>query len=161
VVGKIGGVTVIDDFAHHPTAVSKTIDATKLRFPDKRIWAIFEPRSNTSRRNIFQKEYTRALAKADRVIVASPFRKDFIPAEDRFDSREVADAIMRSGIDAHHIEDTNNIVEFIMRSIDEGDVLLVMSNGDFGGLNNKLLTALAQRKTKSTPDKAHHSKVPR
>ncbi len=159
-IGQVGGITVIDDFAHHPTAVSQTIDATRLRFPEKRVWAIFEPRSNTSRRNIFQKEYTRALAKADRVIVASPFKSDSIPAEERFNSQEVADAIMRSGTDAHHIEDTDNIVEFIMRGIDEGDVLLIMSNGGFGGINEKLLKALKRRKAKSTSDSAHYSKVP-
>ncbi|MFH1831048.1 MAG: Mur ligase family protein [Pseudomonadota bacterium] len=148
IVGQAGGITIIDDFAHHPTAVSKTIDATRLRFPTSRIWALFEPRSNTSRRNVFQKEYTSALAKADRVIVASPFRKDSIPPEQRFDSKEVADAIMRSGIDAHHIEDVDNIVEFVMRGVDEGDVLLSMSNGSFGDLNKKLLEAIKRRQAK-------------
>jgi UDP-N-acetylmuramate: L-alanyl-gamma-D-glutamyl-meso-diaminopimelate ligase len=155
----INGVSVIDDFAHHPTAVATTIDSMRLRFPEGRIWAIFEPRSNTSRRNIFQKEYTRALAHADRVIVASPFKSEAIPADDRFDSKAVADAIMRSGKDSHHIDETEHIVEFIMRGVEPDDVLLVMSNGGFDGLIEKLMDALKGRRTFSGSDEIPYSRV--
>lgn len=155
----INGVSVIDDFAHHPTAVATTIESMRLRFPEGRIWAIFEPRSNTSRRNIFQMEYTRALAGADRVIVANPFKSDAIPEEERFDSKAVADAIMRAGKDSHHIDDTEHIVEFVMRGVEPDDVLLVMSNGDFDGLIEKLLEALKGRRTFSGSDEVPYSRV--
>jgi len=157
--GVINGVSVVDDFAHHPTAVATTIDSMRLRFPGGRIWAIFEPRSNTSRRNIFQREYARALSRADRVIVASPFKPEAIPEDERFDSRTVADTIMRTGKDSHHIDDTEHIVEFVMRGVEPDDVLLVMSNGDFGGLIEKLMDALKGRRTYSTSDEVPYSKV--
>ena len=155
----INGVSVIDDFAHHPTAVATTIDSMRLRFPGGRIWAIFEPRSNTSRRNIFQREYARALAHADRVIVASPFKSEAIPEDERFDSRAVADTIMRTGKDSHHIDDTEHIIEFVMRGVENDDVLLVMSNGDFDGLIAKLMDALKGRRTYSSSDEVPYSRV--
>jgi UDP-N-acetylmuramate: L-alanyl-gamma-D-glutamyl-meso-diaminopimelate ligase len=155
----INGVSVIDDFAHHPTAVETTIDSMRLRFPGGRIWAIFEPRSNTSRRNIFQKEYARALAHADRVIVASPFKSEAIPEGERFDSRAVADTIMRTGKDSHHIDDTEHIIEFVMRGVENDDVILVMSNGGFDGLIEKLMDALKGRRTFSGPDEVPYSRV--
>ncbi len=147
IAGEVDGIVVMDDFAHHPTAVARTIDGVRERFPGRRIWAIFEPRSNTSRRNFFQREFTEALQRADRVIVASPFRAEAIPEAERFDSRAVADAIMRKGSDAHHIDTVEHIVEYVMRGVDRGDVLLVMSNGGFGGIHGKLLGALGRRRT--------------
>jgi UDP-N-acetylmuramate: L-alanyl-gamma-D-glutamyl-meso-diaminopimelate ligase len=160
-IGEAGGVSVIDDFAHHPTAVAGTIESMRSRFPEGRIWAIFEPRSNTSRRNVFERDFARALALADRVIVASPFKSGAIPKAERFDSRKVADAIMRSGKDSHHIDGVDNIVEFVMRGIEPGDVLLVMSNGGFGGLTGKLADALKTRRTYASSDEIPYSKVPK
>ena len=147
VAGTVGGVTIIDDFAHHPTSVAKTIEGIKLRYPDSRVWAIFEPRSNTSRRKIFQGEFMRALSKADRVVVASPFRAEELAEAERFDSNEVAARLTRSGIDAHHIEDVDHIVEFVVRGAEAGDVILIMSNGSFGGIIPKLMDALGRKRS--------------
>ncbi len=144
--GEVGGVSVIDDFAHHPTAVAKTIAGIRERFPDSRVWAIFEPRSNTSRRNIFQRQFTEALSSADKVILASPYKSLAIPDEERFDSQAVAAELMRKGTDAHHIEGVDHIVEFAVRGAESGDVMLVMSNGSFGGVIQKLLAALAAKR---------------
>jgi len=160
-LATVGGVQVIDDFAHHPTAVSSTIDSMRLRFPGGRIWAIFEPRSNTSRRNVFQREYARALARADRVIVATPYNLESIPEAERFDPRQVADSIMRTGKDSHHIDGVDNIVEFVMRGVEDGDVLLVMSNGGFGGLHAKLIEALEGRRKYASDDEIPYSRVPK
>jgi UDP-N-acetylmuramate: L-alanyl-gamma-D-glutamyl-meso-diaminopimelate ligase len=143
--GEVGGVTVIDDFAHHPTAVAKTIESMRLRFPGRRLWAIFEPRSNTSRRNIFQDEFVRALALADRVVVADPFRAEALSDGERFDSGKVAAEIVKKGVDAHNIPETSRIVEFVAGGVSEGDVILVMSNGGFDGLIGKLTAALGRR----------------
>ncbi|MFA5811319.1 MAG: UDP-N-acetylmuramate:L-alanyl-gamma-D-glutamyl-meso-diaminopimelate ligase [bacterium] len=144
-LGEADGVAVIDDFAHHPTAVAKTIDAIRLRFPRRRIWAIFEPRSNTSRRNVFQHEFARSLARADRVIVASPYLAEKIPDEERLDSAAVAAEVNEAGTGAVHIELVDDIVAHLMKHALKGDVLLIMSNGGFGGLHGRLLEALAKR----------------
>lgn len=146
IVAEIKGVTVVDDFAHHPTAVAKTIESMRQRFPGRRIWAIFEPRSNTSKRNIFEAEFAKALALADRVIVASPFKAELLPPKERLNSVNVAESIMKKGIDAHHIEETEHIVEYVMRCVNDGDVLLVMSNGGFDGLTVKLSSQLKRRR---------------
>ncbi len=144
-LGVAGGIAVIDDFAHHPTAVAKTIDSIRLRYPRRKIWAIFEPRSNTSRRNVFQHEFAKSLARADRVIVASPYLAEKIPDAERLDSAAVADEVNNIGTDARHIPDADAIAAFIVENAASGDVLLIMSNGGFGGLHGKLLTALAHR----------------
>ena len=139
------GVTIIDDFAHHPTAVVQTIEAMRARFPGRRLWAIFEPRSNTSRRNVFQREFAKALSRADRAIIAGVHRANAIPQAQRLSPDRIADALMRRGIDAHHISSTEHIVEFVMRGVDSGDVILIMSNGDFDQLPNKLVDGLKKR----------------
>jgi UDP-N-acetylmuramate: L-alanyl-gamma-D-glutamyl-meso-diaminopimelate ligase len=126
--------------------VAKTIEGVRLRFPEGKVWAIFEPRSNTSRRKVFQGEFVDALARADRVIVASPFKGDSIPSAERFDSHRVAAALMKAGTDAHHIEDVEHMVEFAVRGAEPGDVILVMSNGDFEGLVPKLVAALQAKR---------------
>lgn len=158
--GDIKGVSVIDDFAHHPTAVQKTIESMRLRFPGRRLWAVFEPRSNTSRRNFFQDEFALSLSKADRVIIGSPYRAETIPKAQRLDPDAVAAKIAKMGGDAHHIEDTEHIVEFIMRGLIGGDCILVMSNGRFDGLVGKLLDALKKRRIYSNNDKIAPSHVP-
>ena len=160
-IADANGVAIIDDFAHHPTAVMKTIESMRMRFPGRRLWAIFEPRSNTSRRNFFQKEFADALGTADRVIVASPFNADAIDPKERFDSTAVAGSIMRRGIDAHHIPDTEHIVEFVIRSVASGDVILVMSNGGFDGLHGKLASAIERRRMYSADGEANPSRAPK
>ncbi len=161
IVSQQKGVTIVDDFAHHPTAVGKTIEAMRLRFPGARIWAIFEPRSNTSRRNIFQKEYERALGLADRVVMASPFHADELDSAERFDADAIAETLMHRGIDAHHIPDADHITEFVMRSVDAGDVILVMSNGGFDGLLQKLTEALKTRRIVADHDAIAPGRIPK
>jgi UDP-N-acetylmuramate: L-alanyl-gamma-D-glutamyl-meso-diaminopimelate ligase len=141
------GVTIIEDFAHHPTAVGKTIEAMKMRFPDRKVWAIFEPRSNTSRRNIFQEEFAEALSKADHAIIAGVHRAAELKPDERLKPDEIVSVLNKHGIDAHHISDTKLIIEHISRGIKHGDVILIMSNGGFDGLPSKLVDAMAARQT--------------
>ncbi len=142
---KGNGITIIEDFAHHPTAVGKTIEAMHMRFPNKKIWAIFEPRSNTSRRNFFQSEFTDALSKANTVIIAGVHRADALGDEERLNPEQIVKTLTGRGIDAHHIPKTNSIIEFISENVGTGDILLIMSNGGFGGLPKKLTTTISQK----------------
>jgi UDP-N-acetylmuramate: L-alanyl-gamma-D-glutamyl-meso-diaminopimelate ligase len=143
--GELGGVLVIDDFAHHPTAVRETIHAIRLRYPDRRLWAVFEPRSNTSRRNIHQKEYAAAFDGAQRVSLKVPEPHDKVPANEQLDVPAVAAAIQQQGIAADYSSDVSDLVQRVSREAKRGDVVLVMSNGAFGGLIPSVLTALEGR----------------
>ena len=145
-VGEVKSVTVIDDFAHHPTAVAKTIAAMRERYPGRRLWAIFEPRSNTSRRNIFQQEFIEALSNADRVLIGEIFHSERIPERERLDVRTIADTLMRRGVDAHAIPRTELLLEFLLRNINANDVILIMSNGVFDNLPQRLLEGLERRR---------------
>ncbi|MGE0681181.1 MAG: UDP-N-acetylmuramate:L-alanyl-gamma-D-glutamyl-meso-diaminopimelate ligase [Candidatus Binatia bacterium] len=145
VVGEAHGVTIIDDFAHHPTAVTVTIEAARLRYPGRRLWAVFEPRSNTCRRRIFQEPLTQALTLADRVVIGPVFTKpqDPIAAEDLFSPAELTEDLHRAGTEAHAGQGIDEICKFLQNNLHTGDVVLIMSNGAFGGLPRKLLTALS------------------
>ncbi len=154
-------VALIDDFAHHPTAVGKTIAAMRERFPHRRLWAIFEPRSNTSRRNVFQQEFTRALANADRVIIADVYRAQGIPAAERLDVERMAEALTRGGVEAHHISRTEHIVEFVLRGVAADDVILVMSNGAFDGLVGRLAAGIDKRRIVEDEAAVKPARVPR
>ncbi len=145
VVGEFGGVLVVDDFAHHPTAVRETIGAIRSRFPGRPVTAVFEPRSNTSRRKVFQKEFAEALAGADAVVLAGVFGSEKLSPAERMDPREVVAAVGRAGRPAFHIEEVDRIVEHLAATAHRGDVVLVMSNGGFGGIQGKLARALAGR----------------
>ena len=145
-VGEVKSVTVIDDFAHHPTAVAKTIAAMRQKYPERRLWAIFEPRSNTSRRNVFKDDFIRVLSTADRVVIGGIFRSEKIPEAERLDVQSVADSIMRQGVDAHYIPETEHLLEFVLRNINANDVVLVMSNGAFDNIPRKLLEGLKRRR---------------
>ncbi len=136
VVAEVGGVTVIDDFAHHPTAVAGTIAALRLRYPGRRLRAVFEPRSNTSRRRVFQREFCAALAGADEVVLAAVFAKpsDPIPPGERLDPEEIAAALVRAGVAARTIDGVPAIRDYLVASARPGDVIAIMSNGAFGGL---------------------------
>ncbi len=146
VMGEFGGVLVVDDFAHHPTAVRETIGAIRSRFPGRPVTAVFEPRSNTSRRKVFQKEFAEALAGADAVILAGVFGSGKLSPEERMDPREVVAGIARAGRPAFYIEEVDGIVEHIAATARAGDLVLVMSNGGFGGIQGKLARALAERR---------------
>ena len=140
--GEAGGVVVVDDFAHHPTAFRETIAAMRARFPGRALWAIFEPRTQTSRRRVFEEEFTDALAGADRVVIAGVYRPDQIPEGERLRPERVAEALRSRGVDAVHLADVGAIVEHVARGRTGKDVALVMSNGDFGGIWERLLARL-------------------
>ena len=143
--GEIGGVLVIDDFAHHPTAVRETIHAIRLRYPDRRLWAVFEPRSNTSRRNIHQHEYAESFEGAQRVSLKVPEPHDKVPANEQLDVPAVARAIAGHGIEADYSSEVAELVQRVAAEARRGDVVLVMSNGAFGGLIPAVLAGLEQR----------------
>jgi UDP-N-acetylmuramate: L-alanyl-gamma-D-glutamyl-meso-diaminopimelate ligase len=143
--GEIGGVLVIDDFAHHPTAVRETITAIRLRYPERRLWAVFEPRSNTSRRNIHQREYTNAFDGAARASIRVPEPHDKVPLDEQLDITKVVEALRAHGIDANASPDVSELVGRVIAEAQPGDVVLVMSNGAFGGFIPTLLEGLRSR----------------
>jgi UDP-N-acetylmuramate: L-alanyl-gamma-D-glutamyl-meso-diaminopimelate ligase len=140
-VGVADGVTILDDFAHHPTAVHETLSALRNGYPDRRIWAVFEPRSASSCRRVFQDDFARAFAAADEVIVAAVFRST-LPDAERLDAGQLVDDLRGQGRRARYIPDNDDIINTIVREHREGDVVVLMSNGGFGGIHRKLLHAL-------------------
>ncbi len=143
--GYVGGVLVIDDFAHHPTAVRETIGGIRQRYRDRRLWAVFEPRSNTSRRNIHQAEYAEAFDGADVVTIKVPEPHDKVPIDEQLDVPAVARELGKRGIEATALATVQEIVDLVARQARANDVVLVMSNGSFGGLIPSVLSALEQR----------------
>jgi UDP-N-acetylmuramate: L-alanyl-gamma-D-glutamyl-meso-diaminopimelate ligase len=143
--GEPNGILVIDDFAHHPTAVRETIHAIRLRYPDRRLWAVFEPRSNTSRRNIHQREYAESFDGAQRVSLKVPEPHDKVPANEQLSVPAVAEALQQQGIAADYSSEVGELVTGVAGGAKRGDVILVMSNGAFGGFIPSLLTALEER----------------
>jgi len=143
--GEIGGVLVIDDFAHHPTAVRETIEGIRQRFPQRRLWAVFEPRSNTSRRNIHQAEYARAFDHADVVMIRLPEAHDKVPLDQQLDVQAIVSEIRSRGIDASTTADVAEMVQHVASGARSNDLVLVMSNGAFGGFIPSLLAALDAR----------------
>ena len=144
VIGERNGVLVLDDFAHHPTAVRETIQAVKDKYRGRRLIAVFEPRSNSSRRNIFQRDYALSFDRADRTFIPEPPLMDGIPIEERFSSRQLVSDLNRRGLEASHHETTDLLLQSLVREVRIGDVVLIMSNGGFDGLHGCLLKALAQ-----------------
>jgi UDP-N-acetylmuramate: L-alanyl-gamma-D-glutamyl-meso-diaminopimelate ligase len=144
--GEARGVIVIDDFAHHPTAVEASIGAARARFPGRRLLAIFEPRTNTSRRKIFQRRYAEVFDAADRVFVRvvpdAPIYSATGEVTERFSAAELAADLTARGVAASAVDGVDAIVEQVAREARAQDVVLVMSNGDFGGIWEKLLQAL-------------------
>jgi UDP-N-acetylmuramate: L-alanyl-gamma-D-glutamyl-meso-diaminopimelate ligase len=140
--GIAGGVTIVDDFGHHPTAIRETLRALRLKFPNQKIWAIFEPRSNTTRRNVFQNELAESLLGADAIIVAEIAKLEQVPADQRLDPARLMQDIKSSGKPAEYLPSVEAIVEHVKKQAGGGDVVCVFSNGGFGGIHQKLLTAL-------------------
>ncbi|HEX4449363.1 MAG TPA: UDP-N-acetylmuramate--L-alanine ligase [Kofleriaceae bacterium] len=140
--GIAGGVTVLDDYAHHPTAVRETLKALRRRFPKRRLIAVYEPRSATSRRKTFQAEFADAFAHADEVIVGPMYDASKIPPDERFDPEKLALDLHRSGTQASYMPDTHAIVKQLAGSAAPGDVVVVLSSGSFDGLHDKLLDAI-------------------
>jgi UDP-N-acetylmuramate: L-alanyl-gamma-D-glutamyl-meso-diaminopimelate ligase len=145
--GVENGVLVIDDFAHHPTAVRETIVAILQRYPDRRLWAVFEPRSNTSRRNIHQHEYETAFDGASLASIRVPEPHDKVPLDEQLDIGKVVDALHAKGIDADASRDVDVIVRRIVSDAQPGDVILVMSNGSFGGLIPSVVDGLRAKRS--------------
>ena len=146
--GETGGIIVIDDFAHHPTAIRETIKALGQRYPGRRVWAIFEPRSNTTRRNHFQSELAEALRLAKRVVVAEIARLEQVPEGERLDPARLMEDIRTAGTKADYLPTSDEIVTHVTVQAEPGDILCVLSNGGFGNIHQKLLAALAERSTK-------------
>jgi len=140
--GEAGGVTVIDDFGHHPTAIAQTLLGLRSRFPKRRMWAIFEPRSNTTRRSIFQAELAEAFENADGVFIAQVAKIEQIPASDRLDPEAVIKTIAKTGRPAFYEKNADAIVERIVPLLEPKDIVTVFSNGGFGGIHEKLLARL-------------------
>src|ERR1044071_656773 len=144
--GIASGVTIVDDFGHHPTAIRETLKALRLKFPTQKIWAIFEPRSNTTRRNVFQTEMAEALLGADAIVVAEIAKLEQVPAGQRLDPGRLMQEIKASGKPAEYLPTVEAIVEHVKRNVNGGDVVCVFSNGGFGGIQQKLLSALQFRR---------------
>jgi len=138
VKAEVNGITIIDDFAHHPTAIAVTLNALRSRYPGRRLWAILEPRSNTLRRNVFQDDLAKSLAIADEVVIANVFRSDAIPEAERLDIAAVAANLGRLGRRARVIADVDSIVRMTAPEMLPGDVIGILSNGGFGGIYEKL-----------------------
>jgi len=142
-LGEVKGITVFDDFAHHPTAVAKTIDAIKGAFPRRRLVAVFEPRSNSSRTNVFQEKYAEAFDRADLVMIPEPTRVKNIPPALRFSSERLVADLSRKGKQAYHGQDTGSLLDLLLKKVRPGDVVLFMSNGDFDGLPHRFVRSLS------------------
>jgi UDP-N-acetylmuramate: L-alanyl-gamma-D-glutamyl-meso-diaminopimelate ligase len=142
VKGEHGGVLVVDDFAHHPTAVRATIEAARSRWPTRRLWAILEPRSNSMRRKVFQESLPKALALADRVVLGGVFRAQQLGDDNRMDPESVAARVRELGREARAFPSSEAIAEYLSNEAKPGDLLLIMSNGSFDGLCEKLVTKL-------------------
>ena len=140
--GEVRGVTVIDDFAHHPTAIRETIDAIRQKYKGRRIVAVFEPRSYTAQRREFQNDYVRAFKDADEIVLASLFRPDRYTKETALDLKQLVRDLGSSGKGAKELKDADAIVKDLSPRLKEKDVVLIMSNGGFGGIHQKLLDAL-------------------
>ncbi|MBI4237752.1 MAG: hypothetical protein HY696_04955 [Deltaproteobacteria bacterium] len=146
VLAKVHGVTVIDDFAHHPTAIRETLDALKQKYPGRRLIVAFEPRSNTSGRKLFHDAYLTAFAPATHVLLASVHKLDRIPEAERLDPEALARDLCARHIEAHYFAKTPFILEYLMRSIAPGDVIVTMSNGSFDNLGLQLVEKITRKK---------------
>ncbi|HEY9136848.1 MAG TPA: cyanophycin synthetase, partial [Terriglobus sp.] len=142
---EIDGITIIDDFAHHPTAIRETLRALRGSYPGRRLVAVLEPRSNTLRRNVFERELVESLAIADRVVLAEVYQSANIPAEERLHPAAVVGALNIAGTPAQLLSDADAITAELASSLQSGDVVAILSNGGFGDIYNKLPAALRSR----------------
>ena len=144
VKAQVNGITIIDDFAHHPTAIAGTLKALRGRYPGSRLWAILEPRSNTLRRRVLQNDLARSLAQADEIVVAGVFRSEAVPENERMQLPELAAEIRNHGKQARLLDDADAIVRTIAPEMRSGDVVAILSNGGFGGIYEKLPARLRE-----------------
>ena len=143
--GEVNEIVVIDDFAHHPTALRVTLQALRRRYGKRKIWAAFEAKSNTSRRAVFQHEYSKAFSDADQVILSQPWKKDNLPDEQRLSITQLVDDIARSGTPVELIAEVDDIVAHFAERAEPGDVIVGLSGSNFANFHKKMLDALAQR----------------
>jgi UDP-N-acetylmuramate: L-alanyl-gamma-D-glutamyl-meso-diaminopimelate ligase len=153
IVGHADGVTVYDDFAHHPTAVGETIAGLRASNPDARIWAVFEPRSASSCRRVFQEDFARAFAGADEILLAPVFRST-LPDHERLSIPRLVHDLGELRQQAREAASIDDIINIIVREHQPGDLVLIMSNGGFGGIHGRLLKALSERSSRSTHEDA-------
>jgi UDP-N-acetylmuramate: L-alanyl-gamma-D-glutamyl-meso-diaminopimelate ligase len=135
---QVNGITIIDDFAHHPTAIAGTLTALRSRYPGARLWVILEPRSNTLRRNVLQNELAKSVSLADEVVVADVFKSEVIPQAERLDLAALAAEVQRHGRRARIVPEVNGIVQLVAPEMRPGDVVAILSNGGFGGIYETL-----------------------
>jgi UDP-N-acetylmuramate: L-alanyl-gamma-D-glutamyl-meso-diaminopimelate ligase len=140
--GISGGITVIDDFGHHPTAIRETLRALRLKYAGEKIWAVFEPRSNTTRRNVFQTELALAFSDADAVVIAEVARPEQLAPGERLDTTQLMADLKALGKEGAYLPNADSIVDHLARQAKGGDVVCVFSNGGFGGIHEKLLRRL-------------------
>jgi len=138
VKAQVNGVTIIDDFAHHPTAIAETLKALRARYTGARLWAVCEPRSNTLRRKVFEDELAKSLALADEVVLASVFRPEAVPEGERLLTSNVIAGVNAAGKRGRELADADVIVKTIVPELRPGDVVAILSNGGFGGIYEKL-----------------------
>lgn len=142
VKGVSRGITVIDDFGHHPTAIRETLKALRIRFPLGRLWAIFEPRSNTTRRNIFQKQLVDAFSVGDAIVISQVARLELLPPTDRLDPERLIEDLRLLGKSADYLPNVETIIEHVSQSVVSGDAVCVFSNGGFENIHSRLLEQL-------------------
>jgi UDP-N-acetylmuramate: L-alanyl-gamma-D-glutamyl-meso-diaminopimelate ligase len=140
--GEANSVLVVEDFAHHPTAIRMTLEATRTRWPGRKIWAAIEPRSNTMRRKIFQRVLPDALAIADAILIGPVNRAQLLDEDERLSPEAIADSLLERGRPAKAFESAAEIAEYLAENAKPGDMVMVMSNGSFDGLSGKLLEKL-------------------
>ena len=140
--GIAGGVTVLDDFGHHPTAIRETLRALRIKYPQQKVWAIFEPRTNTTRRNVFQTELASAFDDADSVVLSQIARLELLAPSERLDPEQLMKDLKSAGKSAAYLPDVDSIVAHVAKNAQGGEVVCVFSNGGFGGIHNKLLQSL-------------------
>ena len=140
--GEVNGVTVIDDFAHHPTAVRETLAALRAGYPGRRLRAVFEPRTNSSRRKVFQDIYPQVFNSADEIIVKEPIPLADLPKEERFSARQLIFDLQKLGYPAEYFSNTEDILAYLKSSTVSGDVIAIMSNGGFDNIHARLLDIL-------------------
>jgi UDP-N-acetylmuramate: L-alanyl-gamma-D-glutamyl-meso-diaminopimelate ligase len=142
--GIAGGVTVVDDFGHHPTAIRETLRALRIKYPTQKIWAVFEPRTNTTRRNIFQDELPDSFADADAVVIAQVDRLELLPNEQRLNPERLMQDLGSAGKEAAYLPDVKAIIDYLGQKAEGGEVIVVFSNGGFGNIHAKLLERLGK-----------------
>jgi UDP-N-acetylmuramate: L-alanyl-gamma-D-glutamyl-meso-diaminopimelate ligase len=142
IIGEKKGILVIDDFAHHPTEVRETIRAVKEKYRKRRLIAVFEPRSNSSRRNIFQTRYASSFDNADLIMVPEPPLMEKIPPAERFSSQRLVKDIKKRGVNGYYFPNTDQLLGALVEKVRASDVILIMSNGAFDKLPKRLLDLL-------------------